>query len=233
MNGQRSTQMSYFPLCQLVDFDPFTMADQSPYGTGYFFIPCKTTPQLGLSLITASTTCQDFGHVFDIPNGSILGPLFYDVMRVRTRNQQQQQQQQQQQPQPQPQSQRHLEPRRNPLSHNILAAFYWGYFTPATQLFPATSSHHPGHPTWSRFHCTPLMWNGPCFLGQAPTEFRNHGHGTLHPQKFSSSLEYWRICQFYILKMMRWKLKKSIPQNSQRFHFAVSTCFNWMTQFYH
>ena len=166
MNGQRSTQMSYFPLCQLVDFDPFTMADQSPYGTGYFFIPCKTTPQLGLSLITASTTCQDFGHVFDIPNGSILGPLFYDVMRVRTRNQQQQQQQQQQQPQPQPQSQRHLEPRRNPLSHNILAAFYWGYFTPATQLFPATSSHHPGHPPGLASTAHPWCEMGLVFLAK-------------------------------------------------------------------
>lgn len=45
--------------------------------------------------------------------------------------------------------------------------FYWGYFTSVTHLFPGTSCHRPSHPTWSRFHCTPLMWNGPWYIGQA------------------------------------------------------------------
>ena len=82
-NGQRSTQMSYFPLCQLADFAPFTMAYQNPYGSGFFCIPCKNSTE-GVSLITASTTVaktlEMFGTYQMVPSWR---PLFSDVVRVR------------------------------------------------------------------------------------------------------------------------------------------------------
>ena len=190
-NGQRSTQMSYFPLCQLADFAPFTMAYQNPYGSGFFCIPCKNSTEGGFTDHCIHYCRQDFGNVWDIPNGSILEALVLWCSESKTRKQQQQQQRQPQQQQPQSQQpQRQLEPRMNPLFIKWCFFFLLGIFHPS---YPFISSHFLPSPQAIRpgLASTAHPWceMGLVFLAKRRPNSEIMAMGLCTPKKVASPLK--------------------------------------------